>query len=135
MRNDDPKAAVRRKLKLLLEAVIEQSAESPAFMAKLERIFVLPVNESNETSNEQPPATKKDVGPNLLEVLHSGGEMALHEVVGTLTTDQLVRLCVQEGLRKQKDAKSLDRLELISLLEEMARSRLGQGGSFVRGRV
>ena len=135
MRNDDSKAVVRRKLKLLFEAVADHAAESPEFLARLERILVLPTSDNNESANERTLPTKKPAGPNLLEVLHSGGEVALHEAVSALTTDELVRLCVQEGLRKQKEAKALERLALIALLQEMARSRLGQGGSFVRGRA
>jgi len=133
MRNDDQKAVVRKKLKLLFEAVAEHAADNPDLMAKLERIFVLSAYDNNETANKRTPPAKKHASPNLLEVLHSGGEMALHEIVSKMTTEELVRLCVQEGLRKQKEAKALERNALIALLQEMARSRLGQGGSFVRG--
>ena len=133
MRNDDPKTVVRKKLKLLFDAVAEHAAENPEFMARLEKILVLPTSDTYETANERTSPTRKPTGPNLLEVLHSGGETALHEVVSAMTTDELVRLCVQEGLRRQKEAKALERPALIALLHEMARSRLGQGGSFVRG--
>jgi len=132
MRNDDPKAVVRKKLKLLLDAVLEHAAESPEFMTKLEQILLLPGYESQDSATERAPA-KRNTGPNLLEVLHSGGESALQDTVNAMTTDELVRLSVQEGLRKQKDAKALSRSELVGLLQEMARSRLKQGGSFVRG--
>lgn len=134
MRSDDPRALVRKRLKLLFEAISEHAAENPAFLASLERVLAPSSIEFQEPPIvERTPSTKKAAGPNLLEVLHTGGEPALQETVNALTTEELVKLIVQEGVRKMKEAKSLERSELISLLQEMARSRLRQGESFVRG--
>jgi hypothetical protein len=134
MRSEDPKALVKKKLKLLFEAIADHAAENPAFLASLERALASSPRESQELPPvERAPAGKKATGPNLLETLHTGGESALQEAVGALTTDELVRLVVQEGVRKMKEARSLDRAELVSLLQEMARNRLRQGEAFVRG--
>ena len=134
MRNEDPKALVRKKLKLLFEAITEHAAENPAFLASLERVLAPSSADFQESPvADRTPSTKKAAGPNLLEVLHTGGELALQETVNALTTDELIKLIVQEGVRKMKEAKSLERSELIGLLQEMARSRLRQGESFVRG--
>jgi len=136
MRNDDSKTVMKRKLKLFFEVISEQAAENPAFLAALERALgtVSGVNQEAITA-ERTPAVKRAIGPNLLEILHSGGESALQEYVDGLTTDELIKLVVQEGVRKMKEAKTLERVELISLLQEMARSRLRQGESFIRGRT
>lgn len=134
MRNDDPKAVVRKKLKLLFEAISDHAAENPDFLASLERALLPSHTDARDLpAAERTPSTKRATGPNLLEVLHSGGEVALQETVNALTTEELVKLVVQEGVRKMKEAKLLERAELISLLQEMARSRLRQGESFVRG--
>ena len=59
MRNDDSKAVVRRKLKLLFEAVADHAAESPEFLATLERILVLPTSDNYGNANERTSPTKK----------------------------------------------------------------------------
>ena len=134
MRSDDPRASVKKKLKLLFEAIAEHAAENPAFLASLERALAAsPGHVPESPPIERVPSARKATGPNLLEILHTGGESALQDVVNALTTDELLKLVVQEGVRKMKEAKSLDRTELITLLLEMARSRLRQGESFVRG--
>lgn len=132
MRNDDQKAAVRRKLKALMDAVIDQAIENPEFMNKLESILVRPGEEFTDRSLDRTTASRKAAGPNLLEILHTNGEAAVQQALEEMTTDELVRTCVQEGIRKQKEAKALERSELIVLLVEMTSNRLRQGGSFVR---
>ena len=132
MPNDDRKALVRRKLKLLFEAVAEHAMENQQFMESLERILVLSGNENRKTATKRKYSSIRSADPNLLDVLHSRGEIALLEILNAMTTDELVRVCVREGLRKQKEAKNIERPNLILMLQEMANLRLMQGGSFVR---
>ena len=135
MRNDDSKAMIKRKLKLFFEAISDQAAENPDFLAALERALGNAGISQESAPAERTSVAKRANGPNLLEILHSGGESALQESVDGLTTDELIKLVVQEGVRKMKDAKALERAELISLLQEMAHNRLRQGESFARGRA
>lgn len=132
MRNDDPKTAVRRQLKAFFDAVMDEALVNPEFMSRLEKLFVNVGTEGMLSGDSRMPSNKKASSPNLLEVLHARGEPALREELDAMTTDQLARTSVQEGVRKLKEAKALDRVGLINLLVETTRNRLRQGESFVR---
>lgn len=69
---------------------------------------------------------------NTVEVLHRSGESTLRELLEQLTNDDLIRLCVHDGIKKLKDARTLERQQMIDLLTTTAISRLGQGESFTK---
>lgn len=98
-------------------------------MAKLENIFT--------PSSADNPSQKKESSPqksvlNILEILHESGENGLKERLDSLTTNDLIKLCSQESVRKPKDAKSLERSELVELLVQVAINRIKQGNSFIK---
>lgn len=132
MRNDDPKTTVRRQLKAFFDAVMDEALANPEFMSKLEKLLIHAGSEGTKLQDNATSSNKRAFDPNLLEVLHAHGEPALREALDTMTTDQLVRVSVREGVRKLKEAKALERVALINLLLETTRNRLRQGESFVR---
>lgn len=132
MQSDDVKAAVRRRLKSLMDTVYEEASINPEFLSKLERVL-LPSDSRLENAIEaKQPSKKKALGLNLLEILHREGDVALQSAIETRTNDELAQICVQEGIRKLKDAKMLARPVLIDLLLETAKNRLRQGEAFVK---
>ena len=132
MRSDDPKVAVRRQLKALLEIILDEAAQNPDFLSRLDSLLGSRVDLEPEVSEERTSANRRANGPNLLEVLHARGESALREELDSMTTDQLAKASVQEGVRKPKEARALERGELVELLTATTKNRLRQGESFVR---
>lgn len=132
MQSDGPKSTVRRQLKAFFDVVMDEAFANPEFMSRLEKLLVHAGSESTPPPDDRPSSNKKASGPNMLEILHAKGEPALREELDAMTTDQLARASVQEGVRKLKEAKALERVDLINLLLETARNRLRQGESFVR---
>lgn len=132
MRSDDPKVAVRRRLKALMEIILDEAAQNPEFLIKLDSLLGHRGDGYSDALDARSSGSKRVPGPNLLEVLHSSGESVLRDELESMTTDQLARTAVQEGVRKSKEAKALVRGELVELMIETTKNRLRQGESFVR---
>jgi len=129
MPSNEEKEAIKLRLKALFDVVYEEAINNPGFFTRLQEILLSPEAKlSLLTKSSSTPRPKL----NLLEVLHQDGDTVLRNTLETYTNNDLAKLCSQEGVRKLKDAKSLDRAALINLLIETAISRLKQGESFVK---
>lgn len=121
--------AIRQRLKALFDVIYAEAMQNPDFLAQLETILLSP---EAKLSLQAKNSEAKHPTINMLEILHSDGTEALRSILGNYTNADLAKLCVQEGIRKMKEAKSLDRNVLIELLLETATSRLKQGEAFVK---
>lgn len=129
MSSNQEKEAIRQRLKALFDIVYEEALQNPSFFSRLEAILLSPEAKLSLQSKISPPGRSP---LNMLDILHSDGDTALRDTLNNYTNDDLAKLCVQERIRKLKQAKSLDRSALIDLLVETAKSRLKQGESFVK---
>ena len=130
MLNSYSKDAVRARLKALFDAVYEEAAQNPEFFSRLEEILLSPEIKASIRKKASSTATRPSL--NVVEILHEKGESGLRAELENCTTNDLVRLCAQESIRKQKDAKNLERGTLIELLLQAASNRLKQGDSFIK---
>lgn len=130
MQSNQEKEAIRLRLKALFEEVYEEALRNPDFFSRLETILLSP--EARLSLQSKVSANTEQPSLNMLEVLHRDGEVELRRILDSYVNDDLISLCVQERIRKQKAAKSLERGALIDLLVETAASRLKQGNSFVK---
>lgn len=131
MPSNTEKEAIHSRLKALLDAVYEEALRSPEFFDRVERILLSP---EARLAVHKPTSTpsRKSININIVEILHQDGEAGLRSALSGHTNEDLTRLCVQEGIKKMKDAKSLDRDALIEVLMQTASSRLKQGESFTK---
>lgn len=129
MPSNEEKEAVKSRLKALFDVVYEEAINNPVFFTRLQEILLSPEAKLSLQTKSSFTGRQKI---NLLEVLHQDGEVMLRSTLESYTNDDLAKLSSQEGVRKLKDAKSLDRTALIQLLIETAISRLKQGESFVK---
>jgi hypothetical protein len=129
MPSNTEKEAIHSRLKALLDAVYEEALRSPDFFDRIERILLSP---EARLAVHKPTSTPSRQSINIVEILHQDGEAGLRSVLSGHTNEDLTRLCVQEGIKKMKDAKSLDRDALIEVLMQTASSRLKQGESFTK---
>lgn len=123
------KEAIHSRLKALLDAVYEEALRSPEFFDRIERILLSP---EARLAVHRPTSTPSRKSINIVEILHNEGEAGLRSALSGHTNEDLTRLCVQEGIKKMKDAKTLDRDALIEVLMQTANSRLKQGESFTK---
>jgi hypothetical protein len=130
MSTSDAKMAVRTRLKALCDAVYDEAIKNPNFFEQLERILLS--TEAKVVINNKSESAPKKIILNLLETLHSEGRDALLIALEAKTSDELIRICTKEGIRKTKEAKAMTRLELINLLVETTSARLRQGESFTK---
>lgn len=129
MPSNEEKEAIKLRLKALFDTIYEEAINNPAFFTRLQEILLSP---EAKLSLLTKPSSTVSSRLNLLEVLHQDGDIVLRNTLETYTNNDLAKLCSQEGIRKLKDAKSLDRSALIDLLVETAISRLKQGESFIK---
>lgn len=129
MPSNTEKEAIHSRLKALLDAVYEEALRSPEFFDRIERILLSP---EARLSVHKPTSTPSRQSINIVEILHQSGEAGLRSTLDGHTNEDLTRLCVQEGIKKMKDAKSLERDALIEVLMQTASSRLKQGESFTK---
>ncbi len=129
MPSNTEKEAIHSRLKALLDAVYEEALRSPDFFNRIERILLSP---EARLAVQKPTSTPSRKSINIVEILHQDGEAGLQSALSGHTNEDLTRLCVQEGIKKMKDAKSLDRDALIDALMQTASSRLKQGESFTK---
>lgn len=125
------KDAVLSRLRALFEAVSEEAIRSPDFFSKIEQILLSP--EAVVSSQVKPVIGVKPPIINVLEILHREGESAARDSLDKLTNDDLAKLTVADGIKKLKEAKSMERESLIAFLLETASNRLKQGESFTKG--
>ena len=124
------KDAVLSRLRALFEAVSEEASRNPDFFEQIENILLSP--EAIIASQQRPSSQAKGPVLNLLEILHREGEAAARNGLEKLTNDELSKIAVADGVRKLREAKSMDRVSLIDLLLKTAESRLKQGESFTK---
>ena len=129
MPSNTEKEAIHSRLKALLDAVYDEALRSPEFFDRIERILLSP---EARLAVQKPASTSGRQSINIVELLHRNGEPALLQNLEQCTNEDLARLCVQEGVKKAKEAKSLERDELIELLLQTANNRLKQGESFTK---
>ncbi len=122
--------AILTRLRALCDVIYEEAQKSPEFCERLSSILL---------SEEAALALRKPSGKlsrepiiHIVEVVHSSGEQGLRNALQQLTNDQLARLATDEGVKRLKEAKSIDREELISLLVETGSNRLKQGETFTK---
>jgi len=129
MPTNSQKEAVYTRLRALCDAVYEEALRSPEFFARIEEVLLSP---DAKVSVQQKSPTPQRPSLNTVEILHRDGESGLLSALEQLTNDDLIRLCTADGIKKSKDAKALDRQQLIGLLTSTATSRLNQGESFTK---
>ena len=125
------KDAVISRLRSLFEAVSDEASRNPDFFARIEGILLSP--EAIVATQQSPSSAAKTPALNLLELLHRKGSAATIKALEELTNDELAKLATADGVKKLKEAKSMERPTLIDLLIETAANRLRQGESFTKG--
>lgn len=122
--------AVFSRLRALFDAICEEAQRNPEFFERIQSILM---SEAAIISVEKSAGktSRKPILP-IVDVMHTEGEQGLRIKLDQLTNDQLARLSADEGIKRLKEAKSIERKELISMLVEMASSRLRQGETFTR---
>lgn len=121
--------AVFSRLRALTDLIEQEARESLGFFEGLQKILL---SEEAVLSADKPLTRRKAPILAVLSILHERGESALREELERLTNDQLARLATDEGIKRLKDAKAAERIELQNALVEMAQNRLKQGESFTR---
>lgn len=122
--------AVLNRLKALVEAIDEESAQNTDFFYRIEEILLSPdaiiATQKKGRSNVKTPTL------NILEMLHLNGESEARKTLGTQTNIELAKLASAERAAKLNEAKSMEREALIDLLIEKAHTRLKQGETFTK---
>lgn len=131
MQTKKQKDAVLSRLRSLFEAVSDEASHNHNFFARIEEILLS--SEAIVATKKSPSSTAKTPSLNLLEILHREGKAATLEALESLTNDELAKLASADGVKKLKEAKSMERPVLIGLLIETAEKRLRQGESFTKG--
>jgi hypothetical protein len=117
-----------REIRIFLEEIEREAEKNEIFRETLSSLFQL----DSEERLISKPRDKKNRVPilNIVDILHKSGIEELNKALNFLSNDQLIKLANQEGIKKNKDSKSLDRKVIIDLLIELAGNRLSQGASF-----
>lgn len=117
-----------REIRIFLEEIEREAEKNEIFRDTLSSLFQL----DSEERLISKPRDKKNRVPilNIVDILHKSGIEELNKALNFLSNDQLIKLANQEGIKKNKDSKSLDRKVIIDLLIELAGNRLSQGASF-----
>lgn len=117
-----------RELREFLEVIEREAKENDSFSETLLSLFQL---DSDERLISKPKDKKNRVPIlNIVDILHKSGIEELNKALNFLSNDQLIKLANQEGIKKTKDSRSLDRKTIIDTLIDLANSRLSQGSSF-----
>ncbi|MDO9069492.1 MAG: hypothetical protein Q7W05_13690 [Deltaproteobacteria bacterium] len=130
MPNKKESEAILNRLRAFFNAICEEAQRSPEFLDRLSSVIL---SEKSALSSGK-PARKSSREPiiHIVEIVHSSGELGLRDKLQLLTNDQLARLAADEGVKRLKEAKSIDRENLISLLVETGSNRLKQGETFTK---
>ena len=117
-----------RGMRKFLEELEREAEKNEIFRDTLSSLFQL----DSEERLISKPRDKKNRVPilNIVDILKESGKDALNIKLNELSNDQLIKLANQEGIKKTKDSRSLDRKNLIDLFVGLASSRLSQGASF-----
>ena len=117
-----------RGMRKFLEELEREAEKNEIFRDTLSSLFQL----DSEERLISKPRDKKNRVPilNIVDILNKSGKDALNIKLNELSNDQLIKLANQEGIKKTKDSRSLDRKILIDLFVDLASSRLSQGASF-----
>lgn len=131
MPNKNPTDPIVSRLRSLFDAISDEVAKNPAFLARIEKILRYP--EAIVTASARPSRSEKVPCINILEIIHRDGREAALQTLEGFTNDELVKLAIADGIKKGKEAKAMERKDLISLLIDTASARLRQGESFTKG--
>ena len=131
MLSKSQKDAVLRQLRELFEAMSDEASRNPDFLDKIASILLC--KDSDLATQQKAGTSARGPSLNIVEILHRDGDAAAREALGRMTNDELVKLAVADGVKKSKDAKSMERESLIGLLLQTAENRLRQGESFTKG--
>ena len=120
---------VERQLKRLISCIVEKAAQDPEFSSQLAHILNLESPKPKETEK------KERVSFNSVELLHTDGLEKLNNELQLKTDAELKDILSQEGVKKQKGQKQLNREDAISTIINHAKRRLAQGASFLRPEI
>lgn len=122
--------AILTRLRALFNVIYEEAQRSPEFLESLSSILL---SEQAKLALGKPSGKlSREPIIHIVEIVHASGEQGLRNELQLLTNDQLARLAAGEGVKRLKEAKSIRREELISLLVETGSNRLKQGETFTK---
>jgi hypothetical protein len=117
---------VERQLKRIIACVIQKAERDPEFLSQLSHILHSDVLKQTE------PERSRRAAFNAVEFLHAHGREALQRELQFKTDEELKEILSQEGVKKQRGQKQLDREDAILTIITHAERRLAQGASFLQ---
>lgn len=130
MPNKKDNEAILNRLKSFFNIIYEEAQSNPEFLDRLNSVLLS--EKTDLTIKKQAKKSSREPIIHIVEIVHSSGEQGLRDKLQQLTNDQLARLATDEGVKRLKEAKSIDRENLISLLVETGSNRLKQGEAFTK---
>jgi len=124
---NDKNHEMLKKLKEFFNVIESEAKTNPDFLDKLANVFEL---KKDFDTKQIATAKVKEPIINIVEVLHNDGEESLRKELELLTNDKLLKLANQEGIKKFKNIKNIDRVDLVNALVVTAKNRLSQGKAF-----
>lgn len=118
------------RLRALFNVIYEEAQKNPEFLGRLSSILLSEqATLALGKSSGKPP---REPIIHIVKIIHSSGEQGLRNELQQLTNDQLARLAADEGIKRLREAQSIEREELVSVLIETASNRLKQGETFTK---
>lgn len=130
MSNKKESEAILNRLRAFFNVICEEAQRNPEFLDRLSAVLLSETTAL--TIGKSLGKTSREPIIHIVEIVHSSGEQGLRDKLQQLTNDQLARLAADEGVKRLKEAKSIDREILISLLVETGSNRLKQGETFTK---
>lgn len=129
MSKSDPNLlrALEGKLTRLVRSVVNKARHDPKFAGQLATI--LAVSETSTAPALQGGPKQSKFSP--ITFLHEHGEDGLRGELAYKTDDELRKVVRAEGIRKGREANSLERETLIEEIVNHSIRRLRQGASFL----
>lgn len=121
--------AVFLKLRSLASLIESEAKGNDTFFEKIQNVLM---GEMDSVSASKPLVRQKSPNFSVVSVLHENGEQHLLGRLELMTNEQLIRLAQADGIKRIKEARNIERSELIRIIVETANNRLKQGQSFTR---
>ncbi len=117
---------VERQLKRLISCVIQKAERDSEFLSQLAHIL------NSDVPSPPEPERSRRTAFNSVEFLHAHGRESLQRELQFRTDTELKEILSQEGVKKQKGQKQLDRDDAVLTIITHAERRLAQGASFLQ---